>query len=96
MSEYVPTNPDHMVTLEAMVEFLRNCPYEDKIFWGKELAVSWKLPNEFTVLGRGAVIDPANFDYDRGFQVCIEDAARQLQKFEGYVMQKELHEQGKL
>ena len=96
MAEYVPTNPDHMVTLEAMKELLSNCPYQDKVFWDKEVAVSWKLPNNFTVMGRGAVVDPANFDYQRGFEVALEDAARQLQKLEGYVMQKTLNEQGKL
>jgi hypothetical protein len=51
---------------------------------------SYRLPNGFTIAGRAAVVDPANFVYEIGAKYCLEDAKNQLWKFEGYLLQNTL------
>lgn len=96
MLEPTPKIPSHAVSLQSMKELLKECPYQEKVFWDKELVISWRVFTGFTVLGRAAVVDPRNFDAAIGYEVCLEDAAKQLQKFEGYVLQRTLHEKGVL
>lgn len=56
----------------------------------QELVISFRLPNGFTVSGRGACVDPKNFDIEIGRRVATEDAKRQLWQLEGYVLQNQL------
>lgn len=81
-------NPEHIEKL------LDQSETAEQIFWGKELVVSYKLPNGFSVCGRGACVDPANFDLEVGRRVAREDAASQLWKLEGYLLQQRLFEAG--
>lgn len=69
---------------------------QEHIFWHKEFVASYLLPCGFTVLGRGACIDPANFDLEIGRKVAREDAVNQLWKLEGYRKQLELYNSGEL
>lgn len=68
---------------------------EEHVFHGKELVASYRLENGFTVTGRGACVDPANFDLEIGRRVAREDAANQLWKLEGYRKQLELYQASK-
>lgn len=79
------------VTQEQIDELLNSALTEEHIFWGKELAVSYKLVNGFTVLGRAACVDPANFNMELGRKYAREDAADQLWKLEGYLLQNTLY-----
>jgi len=60
---------------------------QEHIFWNKELVVSYRLPSGFTVLGRGACVDPKNFDINMGRKVAREMAAHKLWQLEGYRLQ---------
>lgn len=84
------------VSQEQIDELLNNAETQEHIFWDKELAVSYKLKNGFTISGRGACVDPANFNIDIGRQVAREDAENQLWKLEGYLLQQKLFEKGRL
>lgn len=65
---------------------------DEAIFHGKEVVVSYRLPNGFTVSGRGACVDPANFDLAIGRQIARERAEHKLWELEGYLLQQRLHE----
>jgi hypothetical protein len=84
----MPNN--NRVTPQEIEDLLSNAQTEEHIFWNKELAVSYKLASGFTIAGRGACIDPANFDLEIGRKVAREDAASQLWQLEGYRKQLEL------
>ncbi|XHX80962.1 MAG: Gp49 family protein [Stenomitos frigidus ULC029] len=67
---------------------------QEHIFWEKELLISYRLQSGFTVTGRGACVDPKNFDLSIGRRVARQDASNQLWQLEGYRLQLSL--QGKL
>lgn len=46
----------------------------------------------FTVVGKSAPVDPANFDPELGRRFAREDALRQLWPLEGYLMKQRLHD----
>lgn len=75
------------VTPEKIKALLDNAETQETIFWNKELVVSFKLESGFTVTGRGACVDPKNFDIELGRKVAREDAENQLWKLEGYRLQ---------
>ncbi|WP_375495930.1 Gp49 family protein [uncultured Nostoc sp.] len=87
---------NNRVTPEQITSLLDGAETQEAVFWGKELVVSFKLPSGFTICGRGACVDPANFDIEIGRRVAREDAENQLWKFEGYLLQNRLYEQGVL
>lgn len=84
------------VTQEQISQLLDSAETQEHTFWGKELVVSYKLSSGFTVCGRGACVDPANFDVEIGRRVAREDAENQLWRLEGYRLQAELHQRGTL
>lgn len=53
-----------------------------------------KLENGFTLVGKSAPADPANFDQDVGMKFARDDALRQLWSLEGYALRCRLHEAG--
>ena len=85
---------NNRVTPEQIASLLDKSQTQENIFWGKELVVSYKLPCGFTICGRGACVDPMNFDIEIGRQVARRDAENQLWQLEGYRLQNELHEKG--
>lgn len=76
------------ITLEHIDSLLDNAKAEEHFFHGgKSLIISYLLGNGFTVDGRAAVVDLNNFDIEIGRKVAREDAANQLWKLEGYLLQ---------
>lgn len=82
---------NNRVTQEEIDALLDAAETQEHVFWEKELIVSYKLPCGFTVSGRGACVDPANFNLEIGRKVAREDAENQLWKFEGYRKQLEMY-----
>ncbi|MFN6572407.1 Gp49 family protein [Dendronalium sp. ChiSLP03b] len=96
MSDSQDTVTNNRVTPEQIASLLDSAETQEHVFWGKELVVSFKLPSGFTICGRGACVDPANFNIEIGRKVAREDAENQLWQLEGYLLQNRLHEQGVL
>jgi len=78
------------VTLEHLSALIEGAEMQCAVFWEKELVVSYKLPNGFTVLGRAGVVDPKNFVFEIGRDVAKKDAINQLWQLEGYLLQERL------
>lgn len=49
------------------------------------------LANDFTVVGKSACADPAEFREEVGRRLAREDAVRQIWALEGYVLRNQLH-----
>lgn len=86
--------PITTVTQEQVESLIDLAERQEHIFWEKELVVSYKLLSGFTVTGRAAVVDPANFDIEIGRKYAREDAINQLWRLEGYVLQLKLSSEG--
>jgi Phage protein (N4 Gp49/phage Sf6 gene 66) family len=82
------------VTQEDIDALLDSANTEEATLHGKVLVVDYQLPTRggFTITGRGAVVEPANFSLEIGRRVAREDAANQLWQLEGYLKQLELAE----
>ncbi|MEM9150633.1 MAG: Gp49 family protein [Cyanobacteria bacterium P01_F01_bin.3] len=78
---------ERKVPLGRIDALLNAADVQEHVFWGKELVVSYRLPSGFTVLGRGACVDPQQFDINIGRQVAREMAANELWQLEGYRLQ---------
>jgi len=81
------------ITEDKINQLLDEADLEETVFWGKELVISYRLRSGFTVLGRAACVDPANFSFEIGRKYAREDAVNQLWKLEGYVLQLKLANQ---
>jgi len=84
---------DNTVTEQQIENLLNSATTEEQVFHGKEVVVSYQLPSRggFTVTGRGACVDPTNFDIEVGRKVAREDVANQLWKLEGYLLSVNLY-----
>lgn len=56
--------------------------------------VSVKLKNGFIITESSACVDPANYDVETGFNICMDHIANKLWELEGYALQKKLYEEG--
>ena len=84
MNSLTSVSKDHLESL------LNNAEQKSAVFWNKEMVISYKLASGFTILGRAACVDPANFSYEKGVELCFADAVSQLWALEGYVLQLKL------
>ena len=84
------------VTPQRILDLLDSAETQEHVFWDKELAVSYRLPNGFTILGRAACVDPKNFSFEIGRRVARKNAEDQLWQLEGYLLQNQLHDAGEL
>lgn len=80
------------VTQTQIDYLLDSAQTQEHIFWDKELVISYLLHNGFTILGRGACVDPRNFDLEIGRKVARQDASNKLWQLEGYLLQNKLFE----
>lgn len=51
------------------------------------------LQNGFSVVGKSACADPANFNQELGAKIAKEDAVRQIWALEGYLLKEKLYQQ---
>jgi hypothetical protein len=84
------------VTKSQIDQILDTADKQEHVFWDKELVVSYLLPNGFSIVGRGACVDPANFDIEIGRSVARDDVENQLWKLEGYLLQQTLFQHGEI
>jgi|NOAtaT_5_FD_contig_31_4405647_length_581_multi_3_in_0_out_0_1 hypothetical protein len=79
------------VTQDQINNILDTAETQETIFWNKELLISYRIYNGFTITGRGACVDPNYFDIQLGRKYAREDAANQLWQLEGYLLQNKMH-----
>ena len=79
------------VTLDQIKSILDSAETEEIVFWDKEVVVSYKLYNGFTIIGRGACVDPVNFNIEIGRTVAREQAENKLWELEGYLLQNKVY-----
>lgn len=83
---------ENRITQAQIDALLDGAEIQEHTFWGKELVVSYRFPTRgnFTLSGRAACVDPANFDIKIGRKVVRDKVADQLWQLEGYRLQLEL------
>jgi hypothetical protein len=84
---------NNKVTQSQINKILDDAETQETIFWEKEVVVSYRLYNGFTIIGRGACVDPANFNIEIGKKVAREQAENKLWELEGYLLQNKLYKE---
>jgi GH24 family phage-related lysozyme (muramidase) len=87
---------NNKVTQEQIAALLDNAEAQEFTFFNKDHNVCYRLQNGFTIIGRGACVDPANFDIEIGRKVAREDAENKLWQLEGYLLQNRLFTENKI
>lgn len=82
------------VTQEDVDNFLNACGVQEHVFWDKELLVSYKAANGFTISGRAACVHPDNFNLEIGRQIAKKRVEDTVWLLLGYQLQQELFNKG--
>lgn len=64
--------------------------------YNKCTVVTVQLKNGFIITESSACVDPANYDYEMGKNICLSRIREKLWELEGYALQKKLYEEGTL
>lgn len=81
------------VTREELEALIDNAISEQHVYFGKVVVIEYQLqPHGFTIQGRAAVVDPANFVLEIGQKIAREDAINKLWQLEGYRKQIEMYD----
>lgn len=80
------------VTEEFIQEQWENSELKLEVVFDKCLIVACKLPNGFTLVESSGCIDPANFDYEIGFESCRERIIDKMWLLYGFNKQCEVGE----
>ena len=83
------------ITKEQIDEIVKNSKFDVKKVFGKCTVVSMQLPNGFVLVESSACVDPNNFDFALGQQICKERLINRVWELEGYRLQSELYEKNK-
>lgn len=78
------------VTKEQVDDILANAEIDCKTIFGKTTVVTAKLPNGFVIVESSSCVDPANYNQDIGYEICMERIRNKVWELEGYVLQCEM------
>lgn len=75
-------------------EYIDNMIHDSEVssfeVFGVQTIVVIKLPNGFTLVGESACVDPSNYDFKIGYDICMSRIKNQLWMLEGYLLQNKL------
>lgn len=77
---------------EYVSRLVHSAPREVQTMMGCETHVSIRLPNNFTVSGRAAVINSAEYDKEKGTEIALQRIEEQVFMLEGYLLTHALYE----
>lgn len=81
------------ITQEDIDKLLKEAEVGVATVHDKCTMVSVKLKNGFIITESSACVDPANYDVDTGFDICMGRIENKLWELEGYALQKKLYEE---
>ena len=82
----------HRVTLDSLKAKIVAEEYFHPTFAPHLTVAVLQTANGFTLVGKSAPADPANFDAEAGRTFAFDDALRQLWALEGYLLREKLAE----
>lgn len=79
------------VTLESLMAKIAAVEFFNPSFAPHVTIAVIQMENGFTVMGKSAPADPANFNPSAGQTFARDDAIRQMWVLEGYLLRERLH-----
>jgi hypothetical protein len=62
----------------------------------KTTVVVCKLPNGFVIVESSSCVDPVNYDFELGKEICYKRIKDKMWELEGYLLQEYNHRKGEL
>lgn len=75
------------VTQEKVDRLFDDADIEIIELFGKCTIVAAKLPNGFVLVESSSCVDPANYNWEIGFNICKEKIKSKIWELEGYLLQ---------
>ncbi|WP_416149492.1 Gp49 family protein [Salipaludibacillus sp. HK11] len=75
------------VTQDQIENLVDNSSVEARNYGSKTTVVVCTLPSGFVIVESSSCVDPANFDSDIAFDICMERITNKLWELEGYRLQ---------
>lgn len=82
------------VTSQQIEELLANSEIQVQTVFDKVTIVTCKLPCGFVITEASGAVDKSNYDVNIGKEICMERITNKLWELEGYVLSKNLNENG--
>ena len=79
------------VTAEEIDALMKDAEISISTTHEKCTVVSVKLKNGFVITETSACVDKANYDVEKGKEICLQRIKNKLWELEGYCLQKSLH-----
>ncbi len=79
------------VTQQEIDNLLANAEVNAETVFNKCTVVSVKLENGFIMVESSASVDPKNYDFEIGKEICLSNIKNRLWELEGYSLQKQLY-----
>lgn len=86
---------NNTVTNEMIEEIMNHSKVVVNTVFDKCTVVSCKLPNGFVIVESSACVDPKNYDYDMGVEICMKKIINKVWELEGYRLQHKIYEDAK-
>ena len=85
------TTAKNTVTAEEIDALMKDAEISISTTHEKCTVVSVKLKNGFVITETSACVDKANYDVEKGKEICLQRIKNKLWELEGYCLQKFLH-----
>lgn len=80
------------VTSKMVKDILDNSDIMVDTLFDKCTLVAVKLPNGFVITETSSCVDPANYDEELGYKVCMKRIEDKVWELEGYLLQNKIYE----
>ena len=57
------------------------------------MVLSWELPNGYTITEQCGCVDPSDFDFDIGLELCRKRLRDKVWELEGYLQKQKVYEE---
>lgn len=78
------------ITKEHIDNIMSQMKTETFVTFNKNLIVSVQLPSGFVITESSACVDPENFNFGIGYDICMNRIENKIWELEGYRLQSEL------
>lgn len=81
------------VTEKHIEDIIKNSKFIKQNILDKTVVIVCTLPNGFVLVESSSCVDPANFDFEIGEEICMKEIENKIWKLEGYLLQQKLWEE---
>lgn len=78
------------MTQNEIDELIQRSTISAETKFEKTTIVTCQLQNGFIIVESSSCVDPVNYDFEIGYNICIDRIKNKLWELEGYCLQKSL------